>query len=76
MHEILSEIFGCFETQPLRNLSILVVDYLLELPPIKSPQIFEAYNNVYGDFAAIILIGSNDRSNEAKRASHFHRPSQ
>ena len=50
IHKGLCEIFGCLETQPFGNLSILVVGDLLLLPPIKSPQIFQMYNNAFGDF--------------------------
>ena len=38
------------ENQPFENLSILMVGDLLQLPPIKVPQIFEPYNNGLGDF--------------------------
>ena len=31
-------------------MSILLAGDLLQLPTIKSPQIFEAYNNAFGDF--------------------------
>ena len=46
----LCEMFGCSKSQPFANLYILVVDDLLPLPPIKTPQIFEPYNNRFGDF--------------------------
>ena len=51
IHKSLCEIFGFSESQPFRNLSILVVGDLLQLPPIKTPQIFESYNNGFGDFS-------------------------
>ena len=51
IHKRLCEIFGFSESQPFRNLSILVVGDLLQLPPIKTPQIFESYNNGFGDFS-------------------------
>ena len=41
VHERLYEIFCCLEIQAFGNLRILVVGNLLQLPPIKSPQIFE-----------------------------------
>ena len=50
IHKRLCEIFGCLESQPFTNLSILVVGDLLQLLPIKAPQIFEPYNNGFGDF--------------------------
>ena len=50
IHKRFCEIFRCLETQPFGNLSFLVVGNLLQLPPIKSPQIFEAYNNAFGEF--------------------------
>ena len=50
IHKRLCEIFGCSESQPFATLSILVVGDLLQLPPIKAPQIFEPYNNGFGDF--------------------------
>ena len=43
-------IFGCLETWSFVNLLILVSGDLLQLSPIKSPQIFKAYNNAFGDF--------------------------
>ena len=46
----LCEIFGCSKSQPFANLSIPVVGDLLQLPPIKAPQIFEPNNNRFGDF--------------------------
>ena len=46
----LCEIFSCSESQPFANLSIPVVGDLLQLPPIKAPQIFEPYNFGFGDF--------------------------
>ena len=46
----LCEIFGCSESQPFANLSILVVGDLLQLPPIKASQIFEPGHNGFGDF--------------------------
>ena len=49
-HKRLCEIFGCSESQPFANLFILVVDDLLHLTPIKAPQIFQSYNNGFGDF--------------------------
>ena len=48
IHKRLCKIFGCLESQLYGNLSILVVGYLLQLPPIKSPKIFEAYHNAFG----------------------------
>ena len=45
IHKRPCEIFGCSESQPFATLSILVVGDLLQLPPIKVPQIFEPYNN-------------------------------
>ena len=50
VHKSLCEIFGCSESQPFANLSILLVGDLLQLPPIKAPQIFDSYNNGFGDF--------------------------
>ena len=50
IHKRLCEIFGCSESQPFANLSILVVGDLLQLPPIKSSQIFEPGHNGFGDF--------------------------
>ena len=50
IHKRLCEIFGCSKSQPFANLSILVVGDLLQLPPIKAPQIFDSYNNGFGDF--------------------------
>ena len=50
IHKRLCEIFGCSESQPFANLSIPVVGDLLQLPPIKAPQIFEPDNNGFGDF--------------------------
>ena len=46
IHKGLCEIFGCLETQPFGNLSILVVGDLLLLPPVKSPHMFQAYKSV------------------------------
>ena len=43
IHKRLFEILGCLQTQPFGNLSILVIGDLLQLLPIKSSQIFEAY---------------------------------
>ena len=51
IHKRLCEIFGFSESQPFPNLSVLVVGGLLQLPPIKTPQIFESYNNGFGDFS-------------------------
>ena len=45
IHKPLREIFGCPEYQPFADLSIIVVSDLLQLPPIKSSQIFEKYNS-------------------------------
>ena len=39
---------GCLK--PFGNLSILLAGGLLQLPTIKCPQVFEAYNNPFGDF--------------------------
>ena len=50
IHKRLCEIFGCSESQPFANLSIIVVGDYLQLPPIKIPQIFEPYNNGFGNF--------------------------
>ena len=50
----LCEIFGCSESQPFANLSILVVGELLQLSPTKAPQIFNPYNNGFGDFFNLI----------------------
>ena len=50
IHKRLHEIFGCSESQPFSNLSILVLGDLLQLPIIKAPQIFEPYKNGFGDF--------------------------
>ena len=47
IHKRLCEIFGYLETQPFGNLSM---GDLLQVPPIRSTQIFEACNNVFGDF--------------------------
>ena len=41
IHKRLCEIFGCSESQPFANLSILLVGDLLQLPPIKARQIFD-----------------------------------
>ena len=46
----LCEIFGCSESQPFANLSILVVGNFLQLQQIKVPQIFEPCHNGFGDF--------------------------
>ena len=48
IHKRLCEIFGCSESQPFANLFLVVGD-LLHFPTIKSPQIFEPYNNGFGD---------------------------
>ena len=40
IHKRLCEIFGCSESQPFANLSVIVVGDLLPLPPIEAPQIF------------------------------------
>ena len=56
IHKRLCEIFDCSESQPFANLSILVVADLLQLPPIKAPQIFERYNNGLGDFFNLWLL--------------------
>ena len=50
IHKRLYEIFGCRESQAFSKLSIIAVVDLLQLPPTKSPQIFEKYNSTYGDF--------------------------
>ena len=50
IHQRLCKIFGCSKSQTFANLSILVVGDLLQMPPIKAPQIFEPYNNRFGDF--------------------------
>ena len=55
-HKRLCEMFGCSESQPFANLFILVVDDLLQLTPIKAPQIFEPYNNGFGDFLKLWLL--------------------
>ena len=47
IHKRLCEIFGCLETQPTDNVSILVSGDLLQLPPIKFPKIFEGYNYAF-----------------------------
>ena len=48
IHKRLRQIFCCLEKYPFGCLSILAVFYLLQLPPVKSSQIFEAYNNAIG----------------------------
>ena len=50
IHKRLCEIFGSSEDQLFSNLSILVVGDLLQLPPIKAPQMFQPYSNRFGDF--------------------------
>ena len=50
IHKRLCEIFGCSKSQPFANLSFLVVGDLLQWPPIKASQIFDSYNNGFGDF--------------------------
>ena len=50
IHKRLCEIFGFSKSRPFPNLSILVVGDLLQLPPIKTPQTFESYNNRFDDF--------------------------
>ena len=56
IHERLCEICGCSESQPFANLSILVVSDLLQLPPIKTIQICEPYNNRFGDIFNLWLL--------------------
>ena len=56
IHERLCEICDCSESQPLANLSILVVSDLLQLPPIKTTQICEPYNNRFGDIFNLWLL--------------------
>ena len=56
IHKRLCEIFDCSESQPFANLSILVVADLLQLPPIKAPQIFECYNHGLGGFFNLWLL--------------------
>ena len=46
---MLCEIIACLESQPYGNLSVLVVGDLLQLPLFKSPKMFEAYNNEFGE---------------------------
>ena len=55
-HKSLCQIFGCSESQPFANLSILIVGDLLQLPPIKVPQILEPYNNGFGDLFNLWLL--------------------
>ena len=50
IHKRLCEIFGCSESQPFADLSILVVGDLLQLPPVKASQIFEPDNNGFAHF--------------------------
>ena len=50
IHKRLYEILGCEENQPFSSLSVLLVFDLLRLPPVRAPQIFEPYNNRFGDF--------------------------
>ena len=56
IHERLCEICDCSESQPFANLSILVVSDLLQLPPIKTTQICEPYNNRFGDIFNLWLL--------------------
>ena len=56
IHERLCEICYCSESQPFANLSILVVIHLLQLPPIKTTQICEPYNNRFGDIFNLWLL--------------------
>ena len=56
IHERLCEICYCSESQPFANLSILVVSHLLQLPPIKTTQICEPYNNRFGDIFNLWLL--------------------
>ena len=55
-HKRLCETFGCLETQPYGNLSIVFVGGLLHLPPVKSAQMFESYNNAFGDFFNLLSL--------------------
>ena len=62
IHKRLCEIFGCPESQPFADLSITVVGDMLQLPPIKSPQIFEKCNSTFGDsfnFWSLFLIAQH-----------------
>ena len=38
MHKSLYEIFGCPESQPFADLSIIIVGNLLQLPPVNHPK--------------------------------------
>ena len=53
IHKRLCEIFGCRKISRFLCLSIIVVGDLLQLPPIKSPEIFEKYKSAFGDFFSL-----------------------
>lgn len=56
VYKMLCEIIACLESQPYGNLSVLVVGDLLQLPLFKSPKMFEAYNNEFGELFNLWLL--------------------
>ena len=56
IHKRLREIIGCPESQPFADLSIIVVGDLLQLSPIRSPQIFEKCNSTFVEFFSVVTV--------------------
>ena len=47
IHESLCEIFGCSEAIPFARKTVIFVGDLFQLPPVRTPNIFLAYNSVF-----------------------------
>lgn len=48
IHKQLNELFGCLEEIPFTGKAVILVADLLQLPPVKAPNVLSEYNSIFG----------------------------